>query len=109
MREWQPGAHHEENMRKRERCRQIVESYKQGRSCVDCGDTHTEFLRFCHRDPTVKAATICDLVSHGRIFRLKEELPKCDLRCKRCMKLWCSRQDIALNDTAAAWPGNRHR
>ena len=74
--------------RQRKRLRAILWGFKQ-RPCQDCGDNfHPWVMELDHREGTIKAAAVANLVSKGCTdARLLEEIDKCDVVCANCHRM----------------------
>jgi hypothetical protein len=63
------------------RARNYRHAYLATHPCVDCGETDISRLEFDHRNPAEK---VNDVSSMHSIYRMQEEIAKCDVRCTSC-------------------------
>ncbi len=60
-------------------------SYKEGLSCIKCGESHPGCLDFHHRDGSQKEFSICMGVTRRMSKeRILKEIAKCDVLCRNC-------------------------
>ena len=52
--------------------------------CVDCGESDIDTLDFDHINPEEKEYSVMYLLGGWSIERIKEEMQKCEVRCKNC-------------------------
>jgi len=68
--------------RRRAAAKAFVVEYLKAHPCVDCGETDIVVLEFDHlRD---KLADVSALISRSELWRVKEEIAKCDVVCCNC-------------------------
>lgn len=75
----------------RNKFRKYIQSYKTGKTCVDCGNEFPYFiLQFDHRPDEKKLFNISHIASVRTMDRLTAEIDKCDLVCANChaMRTW---------------------
>ena len=62
-----------------------LDSTKEGKSCVRCGQDDPDLLDYHHRDPSTKCFKIADAI---RLVKNRNkvlaEIAKCDLLCANC-------------------------
>lgn len=74
--------------RNKEKIRQFVSTYKQGKKCVRCGFDNPIALDFHHRNPADKKFAISRACISGiGKDRLDKEIAKCDLLCANCHRI----------------------
>lgn len=68
--------------RRRAEAKAFVIEYLKAHPCVDCGETDIVVLELDHlRD---KRANVSTLISGSEVWRIKEEIAKCDVVCCNC-------------------------
>jgi 5-methylcytosine-specific restriction endonuclease McrA len=72
------------NKMHRQRMHNFVIEYLEDHSCLDCGEEDIRVLEFDHRDDCVKISDIGSMLRSAPFQRLKEEITKCDVRCRNC-------------------------
>lgn len=71
--------------RARTESKTFLVTYLREHPCVDCGIADLRVLDFDHRPGTGKRKDVMAMVKDGfSIRRLKEEIAKCDVRCRNC-------------------------
>lgn len=71
-------------VKKIRRRREILDRYKLGKGCIDCGYNHNPYaLQWDHRDPQDKIFTPHRMASYS-IKNIILEARKCDIRCANC-------------------------
>lgn len=62
--------------------------YLKSHPCVDCGIVDTRVLEFDHRDRGTKTECISQLIHNNvSLYRVEEEIAKCDVRCANCHRI----------------------
>lgn len=75
----------EATVRKRARCRQLVQDFKSERGCESCGfNVHPAALHFHHLDPATKKFNIAHAAEYSKIENLMVEIDKCIVLCANC-------------------------
>lgn len=75
----------ERTARQRAASKVFLAAYLQEHPCVDCGMTDLRVLDFDHRPASRKRKDVMRMVKDGSsIARLKDEIAKCDVRCRNC-------------------------
>lgn len=75
-------------LRRRARCRAIVDEVKLSRGCADCGyRAHAIALDFDHLPGCVKSANVARLARTGSVDRLTAEIAKCEVVCANCHRV----------------------
>lgn len=70
------------------RAREYVKNFKQGKSCVDCGESRWQCLEFDHRNPNDKFKGISIMIkSRYSPEAIQKELDKCDIVCANCHRI----------------------
>lgn len=63
----------------------LVGAYLAAHPCVDCGEGDIRVLDFDHREQCVKTAEVMVLAKNGYSgARVRDEIAKCDVRCRNC-------------------------
>jgi hypothetical protein len=71
--------------RQRIESKAFLAGYLREHPCVDCGVTDLRVLDFDHRPDCDKRKDVMQMVKEGfSIPRLREEIAKCDVRCRNC-------------------------
>jgi hypothetical protein len=79
------------NPRHRTRNATAVLEYLQLHPCIRCGESDPIVLEFNHKDPSMKAANISDLVRIGcSLTRLFDEITRCEVMCANCHQRYTS-------------------
>lgn len=68
----------------RRKKKEWINEYKQGKSCIKCGESRIACLDFHHRDPEAKEFTISLAVARASLNRIQTEIAKCDIICSNC-------------------------
>jgi hypothetical protein len=80
--------HKQEYMERAKRRKLVLKRWvnwiKRVLGCARCPERHPACLDFHHPDPTVKEATINQLVNCGNADRIRREIAKCILLCANC-------------------------
>ncbi len=62
-----------------------VKQYLLENPCVDCGESDIAVLEFDHNGKIPKFKAVSSIISNGYpIWKIKEEINKCDVRCANC-------------------------
>lgn len=69
--------------RVRSRNKKIVLDFLSGAGCVDCGTSDWRVLEFDHVESD-KTSNVSYLMRTASEARLREEMSKCQIRCKNC-------------------------
>jgi hypothetical protein len=68
--------------RRRAAAKAFIIGYLKAHPCVDCGETDIVVLEFDHlRD---KRANVSTLIGRSELWRIEEEIAKCDVVCCNC-------------------------
>jgi hypothetical protein len=70
-------------MKRRARNQEFARQYLKEHPCVDCGNDDIRVLDFDHRRAKIRNVT-SGIHKGWTLERLKEEMDKCDVRCKNC-------------------------
>jgi len=77
--------YYSEKARKREKANaEWFKKYKNGLSCLKCGENHPACLDFHHRDPNKKESEISRLIQYCSLKNTIKEINKCDVLCSNC-------------------------
>lgn len=64
----------------------VIQKYLWGyllkHSCVDCGEKDPIVLEFDHMK--MKLMAVSKLISYGSIYKIQQEVKKCEVRCANC-------------------------
>lgn len=75
----------EYSKRHRAKIREYVASFKVGKSCLYCGESHPACLDFHHRDPSEKSFEVGAAHENNRSREsILREVAKCDIVCRNC-------------------------
>jgi hypothetical protein len=78
-----PEQYKARNRAAKKRNRLVMKAHFQSHPCVDCGMSDIRVLDFDHRRN--KKFNVCEQAHNGiAVKRLKEEIDKCDVRCRNC-------------------------
>lgn len=85
----------------KEAARSFANEYLSGHPCVDCGISDIDVLDFDH----VSGNKVCDvsrMIAAGyRIWRIEEEIAKCEIRCANCHRRMTARRRRMLSANVA--------
>lgn len=65
--------------------KQRLETYFQGKRCIDCNETDWILFDFDHRNPKTKKKDVTILLFNGCCWKtILKEIKKCDIVCVNC-------------------------
>lgn len=71
-----------------------VINYFSTHPCVDCGESDFLVLEFDHKERTSKESNISSIIRRAKpIYKLIEEISKCDVRCANCHRRKTEREN----------------
>jgi len=68
----------------RDRNRENMIQFLQGKTCKDCPETDIRLFQFHHRDPNEKDYDVSTMLTIFGWKRILKEIAKCDLLCAHC-------------------------
>jgi hypothetical protein len=87
------GAYFKRNIRNREKIKQKLYKFLEGKACIDCGEDDPVTFDFDHVDRSTKTGSVGVLMSGNTTWpRIKREIDKCEIRCANCHRKRTAKQ-----------------